>query len=199
MMNLQNRHDAQLGFVQFIIPAQQWSKSLVSHRSSQDSLPRPHRYIYLQIDRGPNLQDSPTTKVEIIRNRLLKLVASTLVIIQEVDSHISNPWSHAQPTHVVHGCGTKDSIFQNFHALSQSLDPTFLYSNSIFLLLVLLIIATKHHQVPYTWYRCRCWVYRGHPLMYNISTSLQQTFFDSGFICYDHPCSFLLPQRLKLL
>jgi hypothetical protein len=35
--------------VQFIIPAQQWSTSLVSHRSSQDSLPRHHRYIYLQI------------------------------------------------------------------------------------------------------------------------------------------------------
>jgi hypothetical protein len=32
-------------------------------------------------------------------------------------------------TYVVQGCRTKDSIFQNFHALSQSLDPTFLYSN----------------------------------------------------------------------
>jgi len=54
MMNLQNRHDAQQGFVQFIIPAQQWSTSLVSHRSSSqdDSLPRHHRYIYLQIGRG---------------------------------------------------------------------------------------------------------------------------------------------------
>jgi hypothetical protein len=31
MMNLQNRHDTQQGFVQFIIPAQQWSTSLVSH------------------------------------------------------------------------------------------------------------------------------------------------------------------------
>ncbi len=98
MMNLQNGHDVQQGFVQFIIPAQQWSTSLVSQWSSQDSLPRHHRYIYLQINSGANLQDSPTTKVEIIRNRLLKLVASTLVIIQEVDSHISNPWSHAQPT-----------------------------------------------------------------------------------------------------
>jgi hypothetical protein len=81
MMNLQNRHNAQQGFVQFIVPTQQWSTSLVSYRSSQDSLPRHHGYIYLQIGRGANLQDSPTTKVEIIRNRLLKLVASTLVII----------------------------------------------------------------------------------------------------------------------
>jgi len=53
--------------------------------------------------------NSPTTKVEIIRNRLLKLIASTL-IRYEVDAHISNPWSHAQPTHVVQGSGTKDSI-----------------------------------------------------------------------------------------
>jgi hypothetical protein len=133
MMNLQNHHDAQPGFVQFIIPAQQWSTSLVSHSSSQDSLPTHHWYIYLQIGRGANLQDSPTTKVEIIRNRLLKLVASTLLIIEEVDSHISNPWSHAQPTHVVHGRRTKDSIFQNLHTLSHSLDPTICYSNSIFL------------------------------------------------------------------
>jgi hypothetical protein len=82
MMNLHNRHDAQQGFLQFIIPDQQWSTSLVSHRSSQDSLlPRHHRYIYLRIDRGANLQDSPTTKVEIISNRLLKLVASALIII----------------------------------------------------------------------------------------------------------------------
>jgi len=50
MMNLQNRHDTQQGFVQFIIPAQQWSTSWVSHRSSQDSLPRHHLCIYLQID-----------------------------------------------------------------------------------------------------------------------------------------------------
>jgi len=103
MMNLQIRHDTQQGFV----PAQQWSTSLVSHRSSQDSLPRHHRYIYLQIGRGANLQDWPTTKVEIIRNRLLKLVASTLLIIHDVDSHISNPWSHAQLTHVVQGHGPR--------------------------------------------------------------------------------------------
>jgi hypothetical protein len=45
-----------------------------------------------------------TTKVERIRNRLLKLVACTLVIIYEVDSHVSNPWSHAQPTHT---CSTR--------------------------------------------------------------------------------------------
>ncbi len=114
MMNLQNRYDTQQGFVQFIIPAQQWSTSIVSHRSSQDSLPRHHRYIYLQIGRAANLQDSPTSKVEIIRNRLLKLVASTLVIIQEVDSHISNPWSNAQPAHAVQGRRTKDSIFPKF-------------------------------------------------------------------------------------
>jgi hypothetical protein len=81
MMNLQNRHDDQQGFVQFKLPAQQWSTSLASHGSSQDSLPRHHGYIYLQIGRGGNLQDSPTTKVEIIRNRLLKLVASTVLII----------------------------------------------------------------------------------------------------------------------
>ncbi len=36
-MNLKNCHDTQQGFVQFIIPAPQWSTSLVSHRSSQDS------------------------------------------------------------------------------------------------------------------------------------------------------------------
>jgi hypothetical protein len=72
-------------------------------------------------------------------------IASTLLIIYEIDSHISNPWSHARPTHVVQGRGTKDSMFQNFHALSQSLDPTFLYSNSIFLVLVFRIIATKDH------------------------------------------------------
>jgi hypothetical protein len=53
--------------------------------------------------------NSPTTTVEIIRNRLLKLVASTL-IIYEVDAHISHPWSHAQPTHVLQGHRTKDSI-----------------------------------------------------------------------------------------
>jgi hypothetical protein len=37
IMNLNNRHDTQQGFVRFIIPAQQRSTSLVSDRSSQDS------------------------------------------------------------------------------------------------------------------------------------------------------------------
>ncbi len=37
IMNLKNRLNTQQGFVQFIIPAQQWSTSLMSHRSSQDS------------------------------------------------------------------------------------------------------------------------------------------------------------------
>ncbi len=53
--------------------------------------------------------NSPTTKGEIIRNRLLKLVASTLKIY-EVDAHISHPRSNAQPSHVVQGRRTKDSI-----------------------------------------------------------------------------------------
>jgi len=53
--------------------------------------------------------NSPPTKVEIIRNRLQNLVASTR-IIYEVDAHISHPWSHAQPTHIVQGRATKDSI-----------------------------------------------------------------------------------------
>jgi hypothetical protein len=33
--------------------------------------------------------------------------------------------------------------FQNFHALSQSVDPTFLYSSSILLILVFRIVAAK--------------------------------------------------------
>ncbi len=37
IMNLKNCHDTQQGFVQFIIPAPQWSTSLVSHRFSEDS------------------------------------------------------------------------------------------------------------------------------------------------------------------
>jgi hypothetical protein len=81
MMNRQNRHDTQQGFEELIIPAQQRSTSLASHRSSQDFLPRHHRYFYLQIGRGAKLQDTPTTKVEIISNRLLKVVACTLLII----------------------------------------------------------------------------------------------------------------------
>jgi hypothetical protein len=125
------------------------------------------------------------------------------MVIYEVDSHISNPWSHAQPTHVVQGRGTKHSIrgwytSKIFHALSQSLDPTFLYSNTILLILVFCIICSKR-RLPYTWYQFRCWVYHGDTCIYNVSTSLQYTFFHSGFLCYDHPCSFLLPQRLKLL
>jgi hypothetical protein len=54
--------------------------------------------------------NSPTAKVQRIRDRLLKPVASTLIIIYEVDSHISNPWFHAQPTHVVQGRATKHSV-----------------------------------------------------------------------------------------
>jgi hypothetical protein len=53
--------------------------------------------------------NSPRKKGEIIRNRLRKLVASTLKIY-EVDAHILHPWSNAQPTHVVQGRRTKDSI-----------------------------------------------------------------------------------------
>jgi hypothetical protein len=98
--------------------------------------------------------NSPTAKVQRIRDRLLKPVASTLIIIYEVDSHISNPWSHAQPTHVVQGRATKHSIcgvvyFQNFHALSQSLDPTFLYSNPISPILVFRIIAAIDHYLTH--------------------------------------------------
>jgi len=37
IMSFKNRHDTQQGFVEFIIPAQQYSTSLVSHRSSHDS------------------------------------------------------------------------------------------------------------------------------------------------------------------
>jgi hypothetical protein len=98
--------------------------------------------------------NSPTTKVQRIRDRLLKPVASTLIIIYEVDSHISNPWFHAQPTHVVQGCATKHSIcgvvyFQNFHALFQSLGPTFLYSNPISPILVFRIIAAIDHYLTH--------------------------------------------------
>jgi hypothetical protein len=56
MMNRQNRHDTQQGFEELIIPAQQRSTSLASHRSSQDFLPRHHRYIYLLIGRGPTFK-----------------------------------------------------------------------------------------------------------------------------------------------
>jgi len=144
---LYHRHDTHQGFVPSIIPTQQLSTSLASHSSSLDSTQTSSEYLPPNW-RGANLQDSPTTKVEIIKNRILKLVACTLVIKYEVDSHISNPWSHVQPTHAVQGHGTKDLwvvYFQNFHAFSQSLDPTFLYSNSIFLVLVFLIVATKDH------------------------------------------------------
>jgi hypothetical protein len=120
------------GFVQFIKPAQQWSTSLVSHMSSQDSLPRHHRYIYLQ----------PT---HIVQEHTFQPMVPCPTHACSKRAHISNPWSHAQPMHVVQGRGTKDSIFQNFHALSQSLDTTFLYSNSIFLVLVFLIIERKYH------------------------------------------------------
>jgi hypothetical protein len=86
IMNLKNRLNTQQGFVQFIIPAQQWSTSLMSHRSSQDSTQK--SLVYLP----PNWGGGGS----------------------RVDSHISNPWSHAQPTHVVQGRGTKDSICPKF-------------------------------------------------------------------------------------
>ncbi len=71
------------GLMQFLIPAQQWCASLVSHRSllrTAFSLPKRHQYTSTQIGMGASLLDSPTTKVEISRNRLLKRVASTLII-----------------------------------------------------------------------------------------------------------------------
>jgi len=45
IMNFKHCHDTQQGFVQFIIPAPQWSTSLVSHRSSQDSTKPSSRYL----------------------------------------------------------------------------------------------------------------------------------------------------------
>jgi hypothetical protein len=89
IMNLKNRHDTQQGFVRFIIPTQQWSTSLVSHRYSQDSIQMSSVYSPPKGGGHGNLQDSPTTKVEIIRNGLQNMVASTLLIIYKVDSHIS--------------------------------------------------------------------------------------------------------------
>jgi len=68
-MNLKTRQDTHQGFVWFIIPAQHGSTSLVSHRSSQDSTQT--SLVYLPPNcggwGGRNLQDSPTTKVEIIQ------------------------------------------------------------------------------------------------------------------------------------
>jgi len=78
IMNLKNCHDTQQGFVQFIIPAPQWSTPLVSHRSSQDSTKTSSLIFTSKFGRAANLQDSQITKVAVIRNRLLKLVASTL-------------------------------------------------------------------------------------------------------------------------
>ena len=35
--------------------------------------------------------------------------------------------------------------------------------------------------------------------IYTISTSLQHTFFHSDFICYNRPCSFILPQATGII
>jgi hypothetical protein len=35
--------------------------------------------------------------------------------------------------------------------------------------------------------------------IYTISTSLQDTFFHSEFICYNRPCNFILPQATGII
>jgi hypothetical protein len=76
-MNLKNCPDTRQGFVQFIVPAPQWSTSLVSQICS--GLYQHVIGIFTsKFGRAANLQDSQITKVAIVRNRLLKLVASTL-------------------------------------------------------------------------------------------------------------------------
>ncbi len=57
IMNLINCHDIRQGFVQFIVPAPQWSTSLVSHRSPQDSTRTSSAYL------PRNLVGRPTFKI----------------------------------------------------------------------------------------------------------------------------------------
>jgi len=79
IMNLKKCHDTQPG-----VCAVYNTRPTVVYIPSESvigllrTLPRHHRYIYLQIGRAANLQDSQITKVAIITNRLQKLVASTL-------------------------------------------------------------------------------------------------------------------------
>jgi hypothetical protein len=128
---------------------------------------------------------------------LLNLVASTLVIIYKVDSHISNPWSHAQPTHVVQGRGTKDSMggwytFKNStlclsrwiqHFCTATQFSSSLQQKTIRYLTHGTSVCAGFTKATHLW----------------ITSLPLYNFFHSGFICYDHPCSFLLPQTLKLL
>jgi hypothetical protein len=80
IMNLKNCHDTRQGFVQFIVPAPTMvyiaSESVIGLLRTlyQDVI----GIFTSKFGRAANLQDSQIPKVAITKNRLLKLVASTL-------------------------------------------------------------------------------------------------------------------------
>jgi hypothetical protein len=84
LWSLKTRHDTQQGFVQFIIPAQQLSTSIVSPRSSQDSTTTSSIYSPLTLTLGEiSKQETSGCK-------------TTIVTIMEPIKHVYRSTLHCQ-------------------------------------------------------------------------------------------------------